>query len=63
MIDESAVIERLKQLTEERQKFTEQMAKLEYQVALYNGAIEDCEYWLAQLQAGRDGNGADDEAG
>lgn len=54
MIDDSAVMARLEQLRSERQSLLEQMAMAERKIVAYDGAIEDCEHWLAELRKDQD---------
>lgn len=49
-MDEQAIVERLVTLKKERQMLFAQMAAIEPKLAAYDGAIEDCEYWLAELK-------------
>jgi chaperonin cofactor prefoldin len=41
---------RLATLRAEQEKVKETLAQLQANVSAYQGAIEDCEYWLAQLK-------------
>jgi hypothetical protein len=36
-------------LVADRQMLLEQAAKTQDNICVYNGAIEDCEYWLRQI--------------
>jgi len=50
-MDEQAIVERLVTLKKERQMLFAQMAAIEPKLAAYDGAIEDCEYWLNELRS------------
>ena len=54
-MDEQTIIARLNQLKQERQMLIQQMAQLEPKIVAYDGAIEDCEYWLEIARNGADG--------
>ena len=40
---------RLAILQEQRQKLLDSFEQLKANISAYNGAIEDCQYWLSQL--------------
>ena len=50
-MDEQTIIARLDKLKHERQTLIQQMAQIEPKVAAYDGAIEDCKYWLNELRS------------
>lgn len=49
MIDRKAVLARLEALKAQRKDLQAKVEQLSCNINAYNGAIEDCEYWLAQL--------------
>ena len=50
MITERAILDRLETLQQERQMLVKQMATLEPKIVAYDGAIEDCQFWLNHLR-------------
>jgi len=48
-MDKETVAARLNTLKQERQMLLQQMAEAERRLVAYDGAIEDCEYWLEEL--------------
>ena len=48
-MDRKKLEERLKQLTESRDSLMKQIPALQTQLTMHNGAIQDCEHWLGEM--------------
>ena len=53
-MNEATILARLEQLRQERQHLVNQMMQLEPKIVAYDGAIEDCEFWLEKVRAASD---------
>lgn len=50
MMDEQAVLERITELKEQKQRLLEQREHIQATIYGFDGALQDCEFWLSRIK-------------